>query len=230
MNRNQLLKLAEELESPDNEALLAVENDEEALVRVASRLVKAAEALREAAEEMHPAEEQAFEMTPEKLEEIAAVAEAFESSGDELLKKQASVLDDVLFLFASPQSIAMLKNSKEAFIEDLKYQDTFLASDAVKAAKEAILDSPVYKEYRPLEQALSSRVCPEHATPLARVAEGEYQCSLDGKVFVWAEGYGTLKGNKVPGTTVENQNVYDGAGYSYAQVEDSRLERMGLKV
>ncbi|CAN5951420.1 unnamed protein product [Sphagnum jensenii] len=226
--KNHLLRLASELENPNHETLIAAEEDEELLNRVAMSFAKAAQALRDAAGTM-AVFEPAINLTEEKIDEIAAVAQAFDESGDDLLRKQASILDEVLMLFASPKAANLIKKSKEEMIDALKNKDMWMESKAVKDAVEKIKESPVYKEYRPLEAPLSTRICPEHQTPMTRIAEGEYQCSLDGHKFNWAEGYEDMHKNVVPGTVVQNQNVYDEGRFSYSSTEDSRLDRMGLK-
>ena len=74
------------------------------------------------------------------------------------------------------------------------------AADAAKAIKESI------KEYRPLETNLSTRYCPDHAgTSVIRIADDTYQCPLDKAIYNYREGFTTMRGNKVPGTDVQNQ-------------------------
>ena len=41
---------------------------------------------------------------------------------------------------------------------------------------------------------------------LVRISDGLCYCPLNGKQYDFAAGYTTEKGNKVPGTSVKNQN------------------------
>ena len=100
----EMLKaVASWLESPHNEALLLAEYDENCSSIVAENCVLAAALLRNAAEEVdliEPPEES--NITPESLEQLANIATAFDASGDPELKKQASVIDELLLTIASP--------------------------------------------------------------------------------------------------------------------------------
>lgn len=53
---------------------------------------------------------------------------------------------------------------------------------------------------------LSSRYCPDHrGVQAARVAEGTYQCPIDGKVYNYQSGYKNYKGQLIPGGSVAEQ-------------------------
>lgn len=54
--------------------------------------------------------------------------------------------------------------------------------------------------------ALSSRYCPDHRGVQAiRVAENQYQCPLDGKVYHYEAGYKNYRGQIVPGGSIARQ-------------------------
>ena len=214
MRISDILKaFATELERDDNEALQLAESDDLASAIVASALVQAAQILKSAADEVDVVEPvHSFELTPVTIDEMAAVAESFDASGDPLLQKQAAVLDEILMTIAAPRGAKRAAaEAMDARLEELKkkYQGTkedldkqISAADSVKK----IQDSPYYKQYRILEAPLSTRHCPDHAgVMLARVAENQYQCALDKKVYNYETGYKTEKGNTVPGGSVENQ-------------------------
>jgi hypothetical protein len=232
ITKRHLLKLAEALENPENETLVAAEHDEDLLNRVAFSFMKAADALREAAEDMTAFEPVPEAFTAQKLDEIAAVAEAFAESDDELLQKQASVLDDLLVTLASPKNAYLFSTADhDARIEQLKkkYIETREKQQKWNHIAEAVKDiekSPVYKEYRVMEEPLSTRYCPDHAgVSTHRVGEHTVRCALDGKTYNWDEGFTTQKGNKVPGSTVQEQNATD--QHNTFTTFDSRSTRMG---
>jgi hypothetical protein len=173
-------------------------------------------------------------LTAEKLEEIAAVAAAFDESGDELLQKQANVLDEILLTLSAPKDYAFnFKKAEDDRLDILKkkYKEPKDEQDQVNKVSEsldAIKKSPVYKEYRPMEAPLSSRTCVDHpGAQLARVGENTWQCSLDHKVYNYDVGFTTLKGDKVPGGTVTEQTPkYHDEGH---QMFDSRPQRLGTE-
>lgn len=214
MKTADILKaFADDLERENNEAiLLSEENDEEILV-VATALVEAAAILRKAAEAVEKFEPEPGTFTPEQLEEMAAVAQAFDESDDELLQKQANVLDMILqTIAAKPGEKSKYVEAETSRIESLKKkyeevgktsQEHAMASEGVEAIKK----SDYMKEYRPMEAPLQTRYCPDHAgVPTSRIEEHQYQCSIDGKVFDYENGFKTDKGDSVPGSSVSNQS------------------------
>jgi len=167
----------------------------------------------------------------DSIDELGALAQAFDDSGDEFLKKQASVIDEILMTIAAPSGLkaqaARIENSR---IEELKKKynqtNTDLKSklgDSIEAVKK----SPMYKQYRPLEAPLKTRYCPDHAGVMAsRIAEDTYQCELDGKTYNYAVGFKTDKGKIVPGTSVENQSQMEfPSGENNFETRESRLSR-----
>ena len=117
-----LVAIANWLENPENEAILIAEYDDNCLKVVAESCVEAAALLKKAAEEVELIEPPVpSNITPESLEELAAIAEAFDSSGDPGLKKQASVIDELLLTIASnPNLFAEKIAASDKRIEDLK--------------------------------------------------------------------------------------------------------------
>lgn len=234
VNANNLISLAEQFENPDNNILVSVENDGELLDKVSVAFVRAAEALREVAEITAILEPGPEPITEQKLEEMAAVAEAFAESDDEILQKQAAVLDDILFTLASPKNAFLFSNGANDGdrIEQLKkkYNETRekqLEWNKVSEAVKEIEKSPVYKEYRTLEQPLSTRTCIDHpGVSVHRIGEHTVRCPLDGKTYNWDEGFETQKGNKVPGGDVANQSSFDQGTHNFSTF-DSRSTRMG---
>lgn len=211
---DKILVIASWLES-DNE-LLADTKAAEHLDRMALTFVYAAESLKDLASEIKQTEEETSLVTPESLEEMAAVATAFDASDDELLKKQASVLDEILLSLSAPRDyIFNFKKAEDAKIEQLKkkYREPKLEADEnnkVSEAIDAIEVSPYYKSYRPLQAPMSTRSCIDHpGAQLMHVGDNEWQCSLDHKVYNYDTGFETLTGKKVPGGSISEQTPKD---------------------
>lgn len=205
--------IASWLESPHNEALLLAEYDDHCMKVVSESCVLAAALLKNAAEEVDGIEPPAeSKITPDSVEEIAALAAAFDASGDPGLKKQASVLDELLLTIAArPGELETKKEAEDNRLEELrkKYQEPtkYLAeANKVEESKKAIDQSSMTKTYAVLEAPLNTRYCPDHpGGQISRIGEHMWQCELDKKVYNFETGYTLSNGNKVPGGDVANQ-------------------------
>lgn len=205
--------IASWLESPDNEALLLAEYDEECSKIVAENCVLAASLLKNAAEQVdtiEPPEES--HLTPQSLEGLANIANAFDASGDADLKKQASVIDELLLTIASPpNALAMRKDLEDNRLVELrkKYEqprEKLEDSNKIADSKKALEKSKMTKKYNILEAPLSTRYCPDHAgVQIARVGEHMWQCEMDKKTYDFETGFDLSNGDKVPGGDVSNQ-------------------------
>ena len=156
-------------------------------------------------------------VTPESLEEMAAIALEFDKSGEPMLMKQAAVLDEILLTIGAQKAlVTAAKNAQDKEVAKIKdsqpkdldpYTMVKMEHDKqnrVDEARKMIADT--VKEYRPMEAPLNTRTCPDHpGAQMARIAEHTYQCSLDKGVYNYENGYTTMKGNKVPGGDVSNQ-------------------------
>ena len=226
----KILVIARWLEAQDNELL--VEASEEHLDSLALSLVQASDILKEVAEEIQATEPAMPTLvTPESLEEMAAIAASFDESGDPLLEKQAAVLDEILMTLSTPKDYTFnFKKAEDDKIDVLKkkYKEPKEELDeniGVKEALDALKKSPTFKEYRPMEASLSSRTCFDHpGAQMARIAEGMWQCSLDHKVYNYETGFTTLHGDKVGGGSVSEQTPkYQEEGHQMFDHRDSRL-------
>jgi len=223
--KNKLQDLYDELTSHDNEILvLAEESNNPALLEVvAYNLGYAAESIKNAindAEHFQDLKKKSEEvLTHDKIDELAAFATDLDMSCDEELQSKAAVIDQLLLNMGVKKTFEQVeKSAQEEEIAKLreKYREKSLerpynfpseeldrdikSAEAVKAIKDTI------KEYRPMETALSTRYCPDHpGTSVMRVADDTYQCPLDKSIYNYREGFTTMKGNKVPGTDVQNQ-------------------------
>ena len=221
------------LASPNNEAMLLAEADEKCMQVVAESCVLAAELLKRAANEVDSIEPPSESLiTPESIEETAALAAAFDGSDDPQLKKMASVLDELLLSIAAPpNAYAERKDLQEqrAITLRKKYQEPREELNKYNKKSEvekAIDKSDMTKEYRILEWPLSTRTCIEHpGAQLSRVGEGMFMCELDHKVYSYQSGYQLYNGDKVPGGDVSLQT--QGLITPFHQIFDSRSERLG---
>lgn len=225
--------IASWLESPNNEALLLAEEDENCMKVVAESCTLSAALLRQAAEEVDHLEPPAEStITSESIEGIANLAAALDASGDPELKKQASVLDELLLGIAAPSGAYKAAKAAEDYrLEELKKKyenprkelaETHKFSDMEKA----IDKSKMTKQYTILEAPLSTRYCPDHAgVQIARVGEHVWQCEMDKKTYNFETGFDLNNGNKVPGGDVAQQT--QGLSVPTHAIFDTREGRLG---
>lgn len=158
----------------------------------------------------------------EGAEDIAGLASMFDATGDEFLQKQAEALDEILLTIgASKREVAEAKKAQDREIERIKASASKEESEGedpyklvkkqhdkelkVDETRREIADK--VKSYRPLEAPLKTRTCPDHpGAQMSRIRDNTYQCSLDKSVYNYEAGFTTMKGNKIPGTSVENQS------------------------
>jgi hypothetical protein len=208
-----LQAMASWLESPNNEALLLAESDEQCSQIVVESCVLAAALLKKAAYEVDSVEPpEASNITPESLDELATLASAFDASGDEQLKKQASVLDELLLSIAAPpNAYAERKDLQDNRTLELKkkYQNAngeLRKVNSIENSEKAIEKSNMTKQYTILEAPLSTRSCPDHpGVQIARVGEHMWQCEMDKKIYNYETGFELNNGSKVPGGDVSLQ-------------------------
>jgi hypothetical protein len=226
-----LQAIASWLESPNNEALLLAEYHEDSAKVVAESCVLAAALLKNAADQVSEIEPpEPSKITPESIEEIAALAAALDASGDEGLKKQASVLDELLLSIAAPPPNDR-QDLLDARTEELKkkYEGTskeLREVNKIADSEKAIEKSEMTKQYKILEAPLSTRYCPDHpGVQIARVGEHMWQCELDKKSYNFETGFELNNGSKVPGGDVSQQT--QGLNIPYHAIFDTREGRLG---
>jgi hypothetical protein len=234
----QLDEFVANLLNSDHELLVLAESNPEVLDLVSTGLVRAATVMKEIRDQLP----QTSILTVKALEEMAVVAEEFDRSGDPLLEKQASVMDEILLTIgANKTEVDALKKSQEAKIEklkraekeeDKKTDDLYTKAkkehdkdNRVEEAKKMIADK--VKSYRPLEASLQSRSCPDHpGVGMTRVGDGVFQCSMDNKMYNYDAGYQLYNGDSVPGGDVANQTRSFGDYMNESISFDTRESRL----
>jgi hypothetical protein len=224
--------IASWLESPNNEALMLAEADNNCATIVAESCVLAAQLLKTAADqvdELEPAAESLI--TPDSIDGVAALAGVFDRSGDPELKKQASVIDELLLTIAAPPNVlAERKDLEDNRIEELKkkYENPRKELDKtnkIADSNKALDKSQYIKEYKIMEAPLSSRYCPDHpGAQIARIGEHMWQCDLDKKTYNFESGFTLNNGSKVPGGDVSQQT--QGLGVPTHSIFDTREGRL----
>lgn len=210
--------LARKLEKNSDDILVSASaKGPEALEKVATAIAAASTLLEGVADDMdHNAE---FNITAQQLDEIVALATAFDQSNDPLLKKQASVLDELLLSIAAPKNAAResrkvtddeinrLREKRRSSRSEEAYEEPREAhADMNNAKEQAKAVAQQVKRYRPLEAPLQTRYPPDRpGGQMTRITDHVYQDIVTGIVYDFKAGYTTQKGNEVPGTSVENQ-------------------------
>jgi hypothetical protein len=230
----KLIQLAEWLDDTNNNILVGAENDEAILSSVAFALSGCADLIKGAALDVAEQEPESG-ITIEQLEELAAVAAAFDESGDELLMKQASTIDELLLTIATPKgAVLKAKKAAEEKIDQIKkkYKSVKEELDDMNKVSESLdaLDkSETFKPYRILEAPLSTRSCIDHpGAQLQRIGEHVWQCALDHKVYNYETGFKTLNGRTVPGGDVAAQTLAPNDRDAVHTQFDDRNSRLGV--
>jgi len=178
-------------------------------------------------------------LNDDEIDIIALAARDFDRSNDPILIKQASVLDELLLTLSAPKDyISNYKIAEEAEIQKLMSKNRELSSEHLykdvkkkldehnKVADTAKAVSKI-KEYRPLEAPLSTRYCPDHpGVSVVNIGNYTVQCPLDYKTYNWMAGFETMKGNKIPGGSVEYQTPDYGSSQDGQMMFDTRESLM----
>lgn len=222
MGLDTLKKIAAQLIDANSDILTEAEqhlNDED-LILFATILTDAGTKIAEAAKFIGARKQ----LTVNDVDELGAVAQALDDSGDPVLQKQASAIDELLYTVgADPKAQMAFKKAQDEEIERLRakyreqrgeeaYSVVKSQHDKENRVNEAIktIDQKV-KGYRPLEAPLSTRYSPDMpGVSLMRIGDNVYQCPVTKKIFDFRSGYTTAKGNKIPGGDVANQTQHLG--------------------
>ena len=296
---DMLIAIANWLESPENEALLLAEYNEDCMEKVAVSCIAAASVLKKCADEVDVMEDkrrllvseakqllQALAATPldiheltvdlfdgeeafstitatpsqivdrlasvempeditatislvrmvdvdgQTVEKIAKLASALDMSSDASMQKQASVIDELLLGVAAPSDwAANFKAAQSKKLDEIKkvYQGTnekIHEVIGVEDAKKAIDKSEYNKEYELPKTGLSTRVCPDHFSPMARVGENVFQCPLDKHVYDFNAGFTDEQGVKHKPAGSDAIAMQTKRDSQFHQIFDNRQERL----
>ncbi len=210
----KLSDLEENFSSPDHELLIfAEETDRDDVLDIIGRLMSSlSDMVRSYKEDLAALVGEKIlnneKITPEDLDQTAAIADEFEASDDELLQSQAQILDKILFVFAESNDESLQEKYRRRNFEDnyVNPRKELQKSFRVAETKKALDQINKNKIYRPMESPLSTRHCPDHpGTMFKRVDDYVFQCPLDNRIYDYKEGFTTLKGNVVSGGSVSNQ-------------------------
>lgn len=210
-----LRMLAKKLETSSDELLAnASDKGPEVLDKVASAIAAASSLLEEVAGDMESSSEG---ITVEHLDELAALASELDKSDNPLLKKKASVLDELLLSIGSSKQAYSKKTTEDEVnrLRDEKRKQSLkdcyetpreTHSDMHDAKNQAKAVEQQIKRYMPLEAPLQTRYPPDRpGGQMTRITDHVYQDIETGIIYDFKNGYKTQKGNEIPGGAVENQ-------------------------
>ena len=226
----KLQSLFSELSSPNSEFMQLAESclDDEFLVEFTTNIMNASRNIKDA---LSIVEDHGQSISESDIDEIGAIAQAFDESGDELLQKQASVLDEILMsIGADPKAQVAFKKAEDSEVERLRAKYRAERREQAYASVNPELEKQIgaeqaikeiekkVKTYRPLEASLSSRYSPDMpGVSLMRIGENIYQCPVTKKIYDFNSGYTTAKGNKIPGTGVQGQTEFEQVGQEHME-------------
>lgn len=218
------------LEDADNEIYSLLEEHEPSVEIAARACIQAAEILKKATLDIQIVsgiQEQKEDMAT-ALEKLRVLADEFDNSGDAILMKRAGLLDEILLTIAADvNEQTKFRTRMNEKINEIKKRSQDLNKIATEPNNSQSTDNtPRGKNYEENEASLSTRYCPDHpGVQVYRQEDNVVQCSLDGKVYDYKEGFTTAKGNRVPGTMVENQTKLDSHVSNPLATEDTRETR-----
>lgn len=199
------------LENPNNEIFSLLEFDDDSLNIAAKASIIAAEVLKKAAVDIQLTSgitdtNKYSKDVIDAMNDLRALADEFDASGNDQLMKKAGLLDEILITMASgveeKQELEKKFNKKIADIKE-RIKNNKTEKTIVTAERDEKKDS---KKLRPLEAPLQSRYCPScHAGQMSRLRDDVWYCSTCSNQIDYKEGYTTIKGNKVPATSVGDQ-------------------------
>jgi len=202
------------LDNPDNELFGLLEFDDNSLSIAVKAAVLASACLKKAALDIQLISgiedtNKYGKTVIDAMNDLTALANEFDESGDENLIKRASVLDEILITMASGvEQQEILKQNFDKKIAEIKERSKKMNDPSFQKKIATEPAAPQKKEYRPLEAPLSTRYCPDHpGASLARIRDNVWYCLYDSKQYDFSAGYTTMKGNKVPPSSVENQTA-----------------------
>jgi hypothetical protein len=210
------------LDNQDNDLLSQVDHDDDKLIEVASLLSAASELVK-------LAQDLALDDADEKiadgvLEDLVTVANSFDESGDEVLIKKASVLDELLLSVAADKKILLknkiaatqkLRDLREKFKEsqkEIELRKRQRKVNRIDEAEKVLKQSDILKQddqVSPMKHARESRHCPDHpGVSVYRIADATWQCSLDRKIYDFNTGFKKYNGEQVSGGSLADNNYF----------------------
>lgn len=228
--KNTLKDIADELSNEESDTIKNLSiyfEDESKLTEIYTELKKAADIISKVADSI-PSQP----LTDEDFNNVDDLIEALATSGNEKMEKTASALEEIL-LTVGAKAVSNMKKAEDEELDRLKKKykvsnDIYAVSELDKKIKEDYIkeyDKKV-KTYKPLEASLSTRYSPNMpGVSLIRIDDDTYQCPITGEKFDYKSGFTTANGNKVPGTSVENQHQYDeiSSGSMFLSTREQRL-------
>jgi hypothetical protein len=141
-------------------------------------------------------------LKPEKVEEKKKYKKLDRKAEVEVVEgllKVASVLDGA----GDAVGLEMLENVLRIFAKKDEFPKKYDVETIEKTPRE-------YPEVHAPAPALSTRHCPDHnGVMLKRVAEGSFQCDLDGRIYNWSQGFKDYNGNVHPGAPIRSVDFPD---------------------
>lgn len=213
-----LRELANKLEKNSDELLVnASRKNPEVFEKVATAVAAASTLLEDVADDMDANADHS--MTEQQWDEAVATIKAFRETGDDFLKKHASVMEEILLSIGAQKNAA--KESRKATEDEInrlraerrrsrmeeayikprdEHHDMWNSKAQAKAVEQQV------KRYVPLEAPLQTRYPPDRpGGQMTRISDHVYQDITTGIIYDYKAGYTTQKGNKIPGGSVENQ-------------------------
>lgn len=141
-------------------------------------------------------------LKPEKTMEKKKKKKLDKKSADEVVESLLKVAE-VLDFAGDPEGVTLVENMLQIFA---KQEDGMPKYDVQTVEK----TERKYPEVAPVAPVMSTRNCPDHyGAQMQRVAEGTFQCELDGRMYNWNEGFKDYNGNTYPAAPIRSVDFPD---------------------
>jgi hypothetical protein len=143
-------------------------------------------------------------LKPEKMLELKKKKKKLDKKSESLVVDGLLKVADVLDYAGHREGVTLVENVIRIFAKN---------EEMPKYDVQTIEKTPrEYPEIAPYAPTMSTRGCPDHnGAQMQRIAEGSFQCELDGRVYNWNQGFKDYAGNVFPAAPITSVDFPDSA-------------------
>lgn len=141
-------------------------------------------------------------LKPEKLMDKKKKKKLDKKSEEEVVESLLKVAD-LLDYAGDPEGVSLVENMIRLFAKKDEGMPKYDVETVEKTERK-------YPEAAAIAPTMSTRNCPDHyGAQMKRVAEGTFQCELDGRMYNWNEGFKDYNGNTYPAAPIRSVDFPD---------------------
>jgi len=141
-------------------------------------------------------------LKPEKIMEKKKKKKLDKKSEVEVVESLLKIAE-VLDYAGDPEGVSLVENMLRIFAKNDEGMSKYDVQTVEKTERK-------YPEVATVAPTMSTRNCPDHyGAQMKRVAEGTFQCELDGRMYNWNEGFKDYNGNTYPAAPIRSIDFPD---------------------